>query len=294
MSLLCTKYSEKKNEDDCKTHGELIQEVLSERPRTQSRPDNVKCVLKSRPVQADEKDGNSVRSIPVSPTRFVSVDDAEQSDSSATGAAASTPPDLHPSKGNEIVPVHDGVQGVPLEGAARDGPSTEDADREALSSNVQSGALRTTSTVNGNAVTAARGSYAQKLSAPGDWHVVNNQNRNNKRRNQNRLVGQAQNTGLLAAPMPSRDFFISRVNKNVTVDQLGAYIKSKGVEYRNLIKTNHADAVHGSFRLTISLSDVKNVQNAAFWPKDLWVRKWRIHNDNEKNGSIQDKSTVAV
>ena len=108
---------------------------------------------------------------------------------------------------------------------------------------------------------------------------------NQMRNNRGPIIGQADDTGLAAAPSPSRDFFISRVNREVTVERLSSYIARKGVQVRELVKTSHKDAVNGSFKLTIAFGDVGKIKNPAFWPKDIWVRKWKMTKSEESNNT---------
>ena len=55
------------------------------------------------------------------------------------------------------------------------------------------------------------------------------------------MMGQADNAGLQVAPMSSRDFFIWRIHKDTGVAEIGQYLKDRGVQYRNLIKTSHEE-----------------------------------------------------
>lgn len=102
-------------------------------------------------------------------------------------------------------------------------------------------------------------------------------------RDSNRLVGTSSSDGLSAAPSPSRDFFVWRVHKSVTVDKMSDYIKKKGVHCRDLVKTSHRDSVNASFKLSVALDDVSKIFTAAFWPKGINVRKWKIRVDERNN-----------
>ncbi len=86
--------------------------------------------------------------------------------------------------------------------------------------------------------------------------------------------GDISNTRLRAAPAHSRDFFIWRVHKDIRVEEMGQYIKDKGVHSRERVKTSHDDSVNGSFKLTIGFSDAEKVIDSSFWPSGIWVRKW--------------------
>ncbi len=45
------------------------------------------------------------------------------------------------------------------------------------------------------------------------------------------------------------------VHKDIGVEEMGQYIKDKGVHYRELVKTIRDDSVNGSFKLTVAFSD---------------------------------------
>ena len=91
----------------------------------------------------------------------------------------------------------------------------------------------------------------------------------------NKIVGKAKNSGLSSASTPTlSNFFISRVNKSVTVEKIKNYLRTRGVQQRNLIKTSHRDAENASFKLTIEPKDVNRVFNENFWPEGIWIRQW--------------------
>ena len=103
-----------------------------------------------------------------------------------------------------------------------------------------------------------------------------------------RLIGNANSCDISGAPTPSRDFFVSRVDKSVTIEKITAYIRKKGVQFRNLVKTSHTEAANASFKLTIDFKDVDTVYQETFWPKGVWVRKWQVRNEaRNENGNNQ-------
>ena len=120
-------------------------------------------------------------------------------------------------------------------------------------------------------------------------HVIRrnkkNQNRiqrqtNSNTRDNNRLVGTSTTSeGLTAAPTPSRDFFVWRVHKSVTVEKMSNFVKKKGVQCRNMVKTSHKESVNASFKVSVALDDVAKIFNADFWPKGIYVRKWKTRSE---------------
>ena len=286
MTSVCNELAAQKEklrqtDSENKTHGKLIQDIVSTNQgvlcgRKRPSPKKMVPIRRSDPdvvsppsVEADAVvplvGGNST--IDVSKQADASSSDGTAGGSSDDSVASGSSNDSIADGSSDGSDANDESDEVPIPVAG----SSKDAERNA----------------NGVGLAAtSSSSYASKVTEQGEWQVMTKRVRPNKK-NQGRVIGQANDSGCLAAPSPSRDFFISRVNKNVTVAQLGDYIKSKGVEFRQLTKTNHVDAVHGSFRLTIEYSDVHKVQNAVFWPKGLWVRKWKVHNDSDNVASRQ-------
>ena len=105
-------------------------------------------------------------------------------------------------------------------------------------------------------------------------------------------VGRGEDTnGLRATPMPSRDIFIYRVHKDDGVDVMVDYIRKKGVSVRDITKMSHDAAKFNSFRIVVSSNDADKVLHAQFWPKGIYIRRWRDNTNKQRHS--EDQSTEA-
>lgn len=119
------------------------------------------------------------------------------------------------------------------------------------------------------------------------------------------IIGQADGTnGLRATPMPSRDFFVYRVHKDDNEDVLTEHMRSKNVIPRNITIKSHASAKYNSFKVSVAADDVHTVLDAEFWPRGVYVRRWRedkpeevattTGDDNQPNGAHASNDTRNV
>ncbi len=88
------------------------------------------------------------------------------------------------------------------------------------------------------------------------------------------IIGQCAGTGLRAAPLPNRNFFISRIHKDDGLDVMRQYIRSKRVVIKDFVQTIHADSVFNSFKLSVVVTDVEKVRDPSMWPSGVFIRKW--------------------
>lgn len=88
------------------------------------------------------------------------------------------------------------------------------------------------------------------------------------------VVGAGQSSIISAAPLPNRDFFVSRVMKSTTEEHMKAHCLSKGVTCTDIKQTNHQDAMYSSFKISVSYNDAVRIREPNFWPEGIWLRKW--------------------
>ena len=106
------------------------------------------------------------------------------------------------------------------------------------------------------------------------------------------IVGQGIDAaGVTMVPPPDQDFFICRVHKSNGVSEVSEYITQKGVKFRKLTKASNDNAKLNSFKLTISLGDLKKVKDPLLWPKGWNVRRWYVKTKSE---SIRNKDVVSL
>ncbi len=89
------------------------------------------------------------------------------------------------------------------------------------------------------------------------------------------IMGQCAGTGLRAASLPNRDFFISRIHKDDGLEVMRQYIRSKGVVIKDFVQTSHVDSVFNPFILSVVITDVEKVRDPYMWPSYVFIRKWR-------------------
>ena len=76
------------------------------------------------------------------------------------------------------------------------------------------------------------------------------------------------------APEPNRDLFIYRVDPNTEAEDLRDYMMEKGFEVRNLCCISNPNARFKSFKLTVPLSEFKDLFSDTLWPDGVRVRKY--------------------
>lgn len=104
---------------------------------------------------------------------------------------------------------------------------------------------------------------------------------NNQRRNRKFLEGMAtpndssnEDGGLRGAPRPSRDFFIYRVEKDTSEEDIKRHLEKKGVSFRKIIKISHAEALFASFKVTVCVSITEQIMQPSLWPVGIRVRRF--------------------
>jgi hypothetical protein len=135
----------------------------------------------------------------------------------------------------------------------------------------------------------------RKQAHKNDRRVNNDGESENKQSRKNTgIVGQADNSTLRAAPMPSRDVFISRVHKLDGVTELENFIKSKGITPRQLTLACHEDAKFNSFKLSVSVEDVQKVMDPSIWAKGVKLRRWFDNRNKDGNSERMSASEYSI
>ncbi len=88
------------------------------------------------------------------------------------------------------------------------------------------------------------------------------------------IDGAGVNSTITAATHPSRDFFVSRVVKQASVNDMKQHLRNKCVLCRDIKLTSQDNATFNSFKESVSYSDASKIKEADFWPQGIWVRKW--------------------
>lgn len=104
------------------------------------------------------------------------------------------------------------------------------------------------------------------------------QRRNNIITGSNQRAGNQSTTGFRGAPEPDRHLFIYRVENDVSVDSLEDWLKRNDITYRTISCISNDQAKFKSFKLTVSVTQFKQLFVANLWPNGVRVRPFRQKN----------------
>ena len=91
------------------------------------------------------------------------------------------------------------------------------------------------------------------------------------------------NSKIKGAPEPDRCLFIYRVDKNTDIEDLRDYIIKQGFLVRHLECVSKPESKFCSFRLTVPISQFKNLFNPSLWPEGFRIRKFVVNNRGSNN-----------
>lgn len=88
------------------------------------------------------------------------------------------------------------------------------------------------------------------------------------------------------APLPKRDFFISRVSKDTTDEQMLEYITGQGVISAEIQCVSNPNAAYCSYKLTVPVIEKDKVMVGDIWPYGVCVQRWwRRSNQNDEHAA---------
>ena len=100
---------------------------------------------------------------------------------------------------------------------------------------------------------------------------------------------------VFGAPPPSRHFVLERVMKEVTDEDIKAYINNKNgeLEVRSLECMSHESSRYKKFKIEISVEDCKIIYAPDFWPWGTRIRPFfrRRNVDDERPFRRTDDAT---
>ena len=88
------------------------------------------------------------------------------------------------------------------------------------------------------------------------------------------IRGSGNNDTLKGAPPPKRDFFVYRVDSNVTSIDLESFLNDNSIKFNNVDKVSKSESKFNSFRLTVPYTEQDKILNDSFWPSGVLVRKF--------------------
>ena len=76
------------------------------------------------------------------------------------------------------------------------------------------------------------------------------------------------------APVPSRDLFIFRVDPETEVADIRLHLENRELHVRSLEQLSHPDAKLKSYRLSVPVSEYRQLFSEDLWPSGVRVRKY--------------------
>ena len=81
-------------------------------------------------------------------------------------------------------------------------------------------------------------------------------------------------------PPPLRDFFLYRVMKPATADDVAECLRSHEIKCDSVLRVSNEEARFCSFKLSIPITDIKKVMEPDVWPEGVRIRKFTSRPDN--------------
>ena len=88
----------------------------------------------------------------------------------------------------------------------------------------------------------------------------------------------------LRAGLVTREFFIFRVDKEHTADDIKVFIQEQGVTVIDISCVSHVDSYTNSYHVGAQAKNVDNMSMPNFWPEGICCRRfYRKRNEQHKN-----------
>ena len=88
----------------------------------------------------------------------------------------------------------------------------------------------------------------------------------------------------LRAGLVTREFFIFRVDKEHTADDIKVFIQEQGVTVIDISCVSHVDSYTNSYHVVAQAKNVDNMSMPDFWPEGICCRRfYRKRNEQHKN-----------
>jgi hypothetical protein len=101
-------------------------------------------------------------------------------------------------------------------------------------------------------------------------------------RRRNIITGTAGTARFRGGPPPMRDYFLYRVMKPATEDDVSRCLHDNDIKFDSVVRISKPEARYRSFKLSISVTDIDKVMDAQIWPEGVRIRKFvsRTYQDN--------------
>ena len=98
-----------------------------------------------------------------------------------------------------------------------------------------------------------------------------------------RLVinGKAPVTRLKGSPPVTRDFFVYRVDKTTTDDDMKNHLRDLEINYVSVNRLSNVEATYCSYRISVPLDQVDKIMDANAWPTGIRIRQFVVRQNNK-------------
>ena len=97
------------------------------------------------------------------------------------------------------------------------------------------------------------------------------------------IKGTAPHDKLKGGPMPNRDYFVYRVQKQTTEEDMTGYLQDKAITFVSVQKISNPDAMYSSFRIKVPVDVVNKVTDPNSWPEGISVRRFYVRVNKLEN-----------
>ena len=123
----------------------------------------------------------------------------------------------------------------------------------------------------------------ERIDRDDDGFQRSKQDRKKEARRQGLVVSGIINTAKIKGEPPVvRDFFVYRIDKATTDDDMGEHLNEIGIRYLAVSRLSKDDATFCSHKVTIPLDQVDLIMDASTWPTGIRIRRFvnrRTQND---------------
>jgi hypothetical protein len=95
-----------------------------------------------------------------------------------------------------------------------------------------------------------------------------------EKRSRTVVAGTGRSTRLRGGPPPIRKFFVYRVDKTSTVEDIEAHLTEQSVVYNDVCLLSNPEARFNSFRVDVPLNMMDKVMDDSMWPEGIRIRKY--------------------
>ena len=104
--------------------------------------------------------------------------------------------------------------------------------------------------------------------------------RKDARRQRLIVSGKASESRLKGDPPVVRDYFVYRMDKATTDDDMKDHLNDSGIDYISVTRISNSEATYCSYKVRVSLDQVHKIMNADIWPTGVRIRRFVVRRTN--------------